>query len=185
MNGNLTKLNLRFEGSKLLRTKLNWKLMKLNEEVTKMGGKTYYCASYNTGMPSTRVHTYMLKKIWNIMEIIICLHGLRKMCIIPVCNFVIIIVWRKLSWITCKVSKNIRDKWYWIWVKWSCNNHVNYITVFIAASTMTQSTVVRPVKRVLCVFIHLWGPKPSHESYNQNNSANNYHSNSKAALFMK
>ena len=29
-----------FKRSKLLRTKLNWKLMKLNEEVTKMGGKT-------------------------------------------------------------------------------------------------------------------------------------------------
>ena len=41
MNGNLTKLNCGIEGSKLLRTKLNWKLMKLNEEVTKMGGKTY------------------------------------------------------------------------------------------------------------------------------------------------
>ena len=41
VNDNLTKLNLRFEGSKLLRTKLNWKLMKLNAEVTKIGGKTY------------------------------------------------------------------------------------------------------------------------------------------------
>ena len=41
MNDNLTKLNFRFERSKVLRTKLNWKLMKLNEEVTKMGGKTY------------------------------------------------------------------------------------------------------------------------------------------------
>ena len=41
VNDNLTKLNFRFERSKLLRTKLNWKLMKLNEEVTKMGGKTY------------------------------------------------------------------------------------------------------------------------------------------------
>ena len=36
----MTKLNLGFEGSKLLRTKLNWKLMKLNAEVTKVGGKT-------------------------------------------------------------------------------------------------------------------------------------------------
>ena len=41
MNDNLTKLNLGFERSKLLRTKLNCKLMKLNEEVTKMGRKTY------------------------------------------------------------------------------------------------------------------------------------------------
>ena len=41
MNDNLTKLNFRIERSKLLRTKLNWKLMKLNAEVTKMGGKTY------------------------------------------------------------------------------------------------------------------------------------------------
>ena len=41
MNENFTKLKLGFERSKLLRTKLNWKLMKLNEEVTKMGGKTY------------------------------------------------------------------------------------------------------------------------------------------------
>ena len=40
MNDNLTKLNLGFERIKLLRTKLNWKLVKLNEEVTKMGGKT-------------------------------------------------------------------------------------------------------------------------------------------------
>ena len=30
-----------FGRSKLLRTKMNWKLMKLNEKVTKMGGKTY------------------------------------------------------------------------------------------------------------------------------------------------
>ena len=29
LNDNLTKLNCRFERSKLLRTKLNWKLMKL------------------------------------------------------------------------------------------------------------------------------------------------------------
>ena len=41
MNDNMTKLNFRFERSKLLRTKLNCKLMELNEEVTKMGGKTY------------------------------------------------------------------------------------------------------------------------------------------------
>ena len=41
MNDNLTKLSSRFERRKLLRTKLNWKLMKLNEEVTKMGGLTY------------------------------------------------------------------------------------------------------------------------------------------------
>ena len=41
MKEKLTKLNLGFERSKLLRTKLDWKLMKLNEEVTKMGGKTY------------------------------------------------------------------------------------------------------------------------------------------------
>ena len=41
VNDNLTKLNFRFERSKLLRTKLNWKFMKLNAEVTKMGGKTY------------------------------------------------------------------------------------------------------------------------------------------------
>ena len=41
MNDNLTKLNLGFKGSKLLRTKFNWKFKKLNEEVTKMGGKTY------------------------------------------------------------------------------------------------------------------------------------------------
>ena len=34
VNNNLTKLNFRFEPSKLLRTKVN-------EEVTKMGGKTY------------------------------------------------------------------------------------------------------------------------------------------------
>ena len=33
--------NWTFERSKLLRTKLNWKLIKLNEEETKMGGKTY------------------------------------------------------------------------------------------------------------------------------------------------
>ena len=46
MNDNLTKLNFRFERSKLLRTKLNWKLMKLNEEVTKMGGKTYIIYIY-------------------------------------------------------------------------------------------------------------------------------------------
>ena len=37
MNDNLTKLDLAFERSKLLRTKL----MKLNEDVIKMGGKTY------------------------------------------------------------------------------------------------------------------------------------------------
>ena len=49
MNHNLTKLNLGFKGSKLLRTKLNCKLMKLNEEVTKMGGKTYttFFSSYS------------------------------------------------------------------------------------------------------------------------------------------
>ena len=41
MNDNLTKLNVRFERSKLFRTKLNLKLMKLNEEVTRMGGKAY------------------------------------------------------------------------------------------------------------------------------------------------
>ena len=41
MNDNLTKMNFRFERSELLRTKLNWKLVELNEEVTKMGGKTY------------------------------------------------------------------------------------------------------------------------------------------------
>ena len=41
VNDNLTKLNFRFECSKLLRTKLNWKLMKLNADVTEMGGKTY------------------------------------------------------------------------------------------------------------------------------------------------
>ena len=41
-NVNLTKLNFRFERSKLLRTKLNWKFMKLNAEVTKWAGKTYY-----------------------------------------------------------------------------------------------------------------------------------------------
>ena len=41
LNDNLTILNLSFERSKLLRTKLNWKLVNLNEEVTKMGGKTY------------------------------------------------------------------------------------------------------------------------------------------------
>ena len=35
------KLNFRFERSKLLRTKLNSTLMKLNGEVTKMGGKIY------------------------------------------------------------------------------------------------------------------------------------------------
>ena len=51
VNDNLTKLNFRFErGSKLLRTKLNKKLMKLNDEVTKMGGKTYifFCSSSPT-----------------------------------------------------------------------------------------------------------------------------------------
>ena len=41
VNDNLTKLNFRVEHSKLLRTKLNKKWMKLNDEVTKMGGKTY------------------------------------------------------------------------------------------------------------------------------------------------
>ena len=41
VNDNLMKLNFRFERSKLLRMKLNWKFMKLNEEVTKMGEKTY------------------------------------------------------------------------------------------------------------------------------------------------
>ena len=40
MNDNLTKLNLGFEGSKLLRTKLNVKIDELKEEVMKMGGKT-------------------------------------------------------------------------------------------------------------------------------------------------
>ena len=45
MNDNLRKLNLRFERSKLLRTKLNKKIMKLNEEVTKMGGETYITSS--------------------------------------------------------------------------------------------------------------------------------------------
>ena len=34
------KLNFRFERIELLRTKLNWKLMKLNEEVTKWAGKS-------------------------------------------------------------------------------------------------------------------------------------------------
>ena len=39
------ELNFRFERSKLLQTKLNWKLMKLNtfEEVTKMGGTYIDC----------------------------------------------------------------------------------------------------------------------------------------------
>ena len=46
VNDNLTKLNFRLDRSKLLRTKLNWKLMKLNEEVTKMGGKTYIILSF-------------------------------------------------------------------------------------------------------------------------------------------
>ena len=41
MNDNLTKLNLGFERSKLLLAKLNGKLMKLNEEVTKMGGEIF------------------------------------------------------------------------------------------------------------------------------------------------
>ena len=42
MNATLTKLNLGFGSSKqLLQTKLNLKLMKLNEEVTKMCGGTY------------------------------------------------------------------------------------------------------------------------------------------------
>ena len=41
VNDNLTKLNFRFERSKLLRTKLNWKFIKLMAEVTKIGGKTY------------------------------------------------------------------------------------------------------------------------------------------------
>ena len=37
----LTKLNFKFERSKLFRTKLYWKLLILNAEVTNMGGKTY------------------------------------------------------------------------------------------------------------------------------------------------
>ena len=40
-------MNFRFERSKLLRTKLNWKLMELNEEVKKMGGKTYSAQNIN------------------------------------------------------------------------------------------------------------------------------------------
>ena len=40
MNDNVMKLKLEFERSKLLRTKLKSKLMKLNEEVTKWAGKT-------------------------------------------------------------------------------------------------------------------------------------------------
>ena len=44
VNDNLTEFNFRFEISKLLRTKLNGNSMKLNEEVTKMGGKTYISA---------------------------------------------------------------------------------------------------------------------------------------------
>ena len=61
MNDNLTKLNFRFERSKLLRTKLNWKLMKLNEEVTKMGGKTYIINLHSYG-------NIMFKDIVNSVE---------------------------------------------------------------------------------------------------------------------
>ena len=52
MNDNLTKWNLGIERSKRFRMKLNWKLMKLNEEVTKMGGKTYTLGGFL--YPNTR-----------------------------------------------------------------------------------------------------------------------------------
>ena len=64
MNDNLTKSNVGFERSKLLRTKLNWKFMKLNEEVTKMGGKPIFARNKMSGtwLPRGSYGIYMIIK---------------------------------------------------------------------------------------------------------------------------
>ena len=67
MNGNLTKLNFGIDGSKLLWTKLNWKLMKLNEEVTKMGGKTYIKV-INIILKDTSVISFIIVLIINFFQ---------------------------------------------------------------------------------------------------------------------
>ena len=57
MNDNLTKLNLKFERSKLLRTKLN-------EEMTKMGGKTYIISSLLRILKASRESSIHINNVY-------------------------------------------------------------------------------------------------------------------------